>query len=159
MTVLVSTTAMPRALPPSEDQLKLPKLPITPFEGGLTERTPIWDSYDSVIPQNSSVTEIDKFTYLRSLLKGVSQKAIFGFMLTSAISNEAIAILNKCYDNKKAIVSCHMDALMALKAVTSNNNMKALHHLQDKIQSNVRGLLVLWGLWQITMVLSFLLSL
>ena len=59
-------------------------------------------------------------------------------MLTTANYDKAIAILKKRYGNKQVIISRHMDALMALEAVTSNNNTKALHHLHDKIESNVR---------------------
>ena len=58
-------------------------------------------------------------------------------MLTTANYDEAIAILERLYGNKQAIISRHMDAFMALEAVTSNNNMKALSYLHDKIESNV----------------------
>ena len=131
---------MPRTPPPSDDRIKLPKLTIPPFEGDITQWTPFWDSYESAIHQNSSLTEIDKFNYLRSLLKGAGREAISGLMLTTANYDEAISILKKRYGNKQVIISRHMDALMALEAVTSNNNTKALRHLHDKIESNVRSL-------------------
>ena len=136
--VLVTTTS--RVLPPSDDRIKLPKLTIPPFEGDITQWMPFWDSYDSAIHKNSSLTGIDKFNYLRSLLKGDAREAISGLMLTTANYDEAIAILKKRYGNKQAIVSRHMDALMALQTVTSDNNTKALRHLYDKVESNVRSL-------------------
>ena len=79
-------------------------------------------------------------------------------MLTTVNYNEAIAILKKCYGNKQEIISCHMDGLMALEAVTSHNNTKAHHHLHNKM-SQMSEALVLWGLLQIPTVLSGLLSL
>ena len=138
--VPVSATATPRTPPPADDRIKLPKLTILPFEGDITQWTPFWDSYESAIHQNSTLTEIDKFNYLRSLLKGTAREAISGLMLTTANYDEAIAILKRRYGNKQAIISRHMDALMALEPVTSNNNTRALRHLHDKIESNVRSL-------------------
>ena len=113
---------------------------IPPFEDDITLWTPFWDSCESAIYQNSILTESDKFSYLRSLLTGTAGEAISGLMLTTANYNKAIAILKKRYSNKQAIISRHMDAIMALETVTSNKNTKALCHLHDKIGSNVRSL-------------------
>ena len=104
-----------------------------PFEGDITQWIPFWDLYESAILQNSTFTEIDKLNYLRSLLKGTSCEAISGLMLTAANYGEAIMILKKRLGNKQAIISRHIDALMALDAVTSNSNTRAHRHLHDKI--------------------------
>lgn len=61
----------------------------------LMEMSPFWDSYDSVIHQNSILTDIDKFNYLRSLLKGTARDAVSGLMLTAANYAQAIEILTK----------------------------------------------------------------
>ena len=124
----------------SDSKIKLPKLTIPPFEGDITKWTPFWDSYDSAIHRNSSLTEIDKFNYLRSLLRGTARESVAGLMLTAVNYDEAIAILKKRYGNKQAIISRHMDTLMGLEAVVSNNNTKALRHLYDMVESNIRSL-------------------
>ena len=89
----MTATAASRAPPPCDDRIRLPKLSIPPFEGDITQWTPFWDSYDSAIYQNSSLTGIDKFSYLRSLLKSAAREAISGLMLTAANYDKAIAIL------------------------------------------------------------------
>ena len=124
----------------SDSKIKLPKLTIPPFEGDITKWTPFRDLYDSAIHRNSSLTEIDKFNYLRSLLRGTARESVAGLMLTAVNYDEAIAILKKRYGNKQAIISRHMDTLMGLEAVVSNNNTKALRHLYDMVESNIRSL-------------------
>lgn len=66
----------PRAPPTPDNRIKLPKLTIQLFNGDVTKWTPFWDSYDSAIHRNSSLMEIDKFNYLRSMLKGTAQEAL-----------------------------------------------------------------------------------
>ena len=65
----VTTTVTPA------DQI-LPKLSIESFDGEVTKCTPFWDSYDSAIHKNSSLNDIDKFNYLRSLQKGAVREAM-----------------------------------------------------------------------------------
>ena len=48
-----------------EATVKLPKLTIQPFKGELTTWTTFWDSYKAAIHDNASLSDIDKFNYLR----------------------------------------------------------------------------------------------
>ncbi len=56
-----------------ENHIKLPKLSIRPFDGDITQWTTFWDSYNSAIHANTSLNDVDKFNYLRSLLRGTRQ--------------------------------------------------------------------------------------
>ena len=98
------------------------------------------DSYNSAIHQNSELSDIDKFNYLKSLLEKSAADAIAGLALTTANYNEAILILKKRFGNKKQIISRHMDLLLSVDAVTSDQNLKGLRHLYDHIESQVRSL-------------------
>lgn len=44
----------------------------------------VWNSFESAIPQNDRLSNVDKFSYLRSLLMEPVRSAIGGFALTSA---------------------------------------------------------------------------
>ena len=71
--------------PPSHDnKLKFPKLTIHPFEGKITTWTTFRDSYQAAIDHNSSLSHINKFNYLRSLLQESALDAIVGLTLTAA---------------------------------------------------------------------------
>ena len=132
-----SVAAMPHT---PDHRIKLPKLTIQSFDRDVTLWTPFWDSYDSAIHQNPSLSEVDRFNYLRSLLRGTAREAVSGLMLTTANYQEAIDILKRRFGNKQQIISRHMDILMTTEAVTSHNNVKALRRLYDVMESKVRSL-------------------
>ena len=121
-------------------KVKLPKLTLKKFNGDLTKWTTFWDSYESSIHHNSQLSDIDKFIYLNSLLEGPASESISGLRLTAANYNEAVSILRRRFGNTQQIVSKHMEALLNLEAVTSQYNLKALRHLHDIVESQVRGL-------------------
>ena len=58
--------------------VNLPKLSICPLNGELTSWTTFWDSYNAAIYENRSLSDIDKFNYLRSLLEHSALDAISG---------------------------------------------------------------------------------
>ena len=59
----------PPTTPPltESSRVKLPKLSLRPFNGDITTWTSFWDSYESAIHKNPTLSEIDKFNYLKSL--------------------------------------------------------------------------------------------
>ena len=98
---------------------KLPKLSLKNFYGESTSWPSWWDSFYSVVHANKSLSEIDKFNYLRSLLKGQASSAIAGLQLTAGNYTEAIDILRSRYGNKQIIISGYMDTLLKLPVATS----------------------------------------
>ena len=113
---------------------------IKPFNGDLTAWTAFWESYRSAIHDNTALSEIDKFNYLKSLLTRGALEAVSGLALTAANYREAVDTLQKRFGNKQQIISRHMDTLLNVEAVTSQNNLRGLRHLYDLIESNVRSL-------------------
>ena len=120
--------------------VKLPKLTMQPFKGDLTTWTTFWDSYKAAIHDNASLSDIDKFNYLRSLLQGPALDAVSGLTLTATNYKEAVSVLEKRFGNKQQIVAKHMDILLNTDPVTSSNNLKGLRQMCDTIESQVRGL-------------------
>ena len=106
----------------------------------MTLWTSFWDSFDSAIHQNTGLNEVDKFNYLRSLLRGSARDAVSGLMLTEANYAEAISVLKRRFGNKQQIIKKHMDILMNADAVTSPHNVPALRHFHDVVESSVRSL-------------------
>lgn len=119
--------------------VKLPKLTIQPFGGDLTTWTTFWDSYNAAIHDNGSLSEIEKFNYLRSLLQGPALDVVSGLTLTAANYKEAISVLRKRFGNKQQIVSRHMDILLNVEPVTSNYDLSHLRKLYDAVEAHVRG--------------------
>ena len=119
---------------------KLPKLSLPHFNGNLMKWTSFWDSYESAIHNNDELTDVDKFNYLRSLLERTAYDAIAGLTLSSANYREAIEILQKRFGNKQLIIAKHMETLLNVEAVSSDQNLKDLRRLYDNTESHIRSL-------------------
>ena len=137
--------ALPRtsrlvADPTSLPRVRLLKLTIRSFNGDLKTWTKFWDSFESSIHKNPSLSDIDRFNYLRSLLEHTALESISGLTLTSMNYHEAIDILKRRFGNKQQIISRHMDILLNVEAVTSQHNLKGLRYIYDLVESHVRSL-------------------
>ena len=117
--------------------MKLPKLVLKKFDGGITNWSSFWDSFESSIHQNPDLTEIDKFIYLKSLLESTAEEVISGLTLSSSNYTEAVSLLKKRFSNKQHQISKHMDAFMNLEPVVTSRNLKALRQLYDKVESHI----------------------
>ena len=110
------------------------------FNGDLAKWITFWDTYESTVHENPSLTSIDKFNYLSSLLESTAAEAISGLTRSSANYEEAVAILKRRFGNKQLIVNQHMNSLVKLEPVSSQHDVKALRRFYDAVESNVRGL-------------------
>ena len=120
-----------KAAPKKTVKTKLPKLEVPKFNGKLHEWQELWDSYSSAIHQNNSLAEVDKFTYLRSLLTGQSKSAIAGFALTSANYGVAVELLTKRYGKKMAIQRAHVNDMLTVSPVYNERDLPRLRTLCD----------------------------
>ena len=131
------TVAVPTA---PGHKVRLPKLTIKPFNGKLTAWTSFWDSFNSAIHSNSDLSKVDKFNYLRSMVSSSALEAISGLNLTGANYDEAVEILQKRFGNKQLIINKHMEQLLNIDGVASQQDVKGLRQLYDVVESNVRSL-------------------
>ena len=125
---------------PTRPRVRLPKITLPRFNGDPVKWLPFWDAYNSSIHVNPELTEIDKFSYLRSLLDHTALEAIAGLSLSSANYEHAIELLHKRFGNKQVIISKHMDALMHMEHISSDRHLKELRYLYDHTESHVRCL-------------------
>lgn len=89
---------------------------------------------------NPTLSSIDKFNYLTSLLESSAAEAVAGLSLTAANYDEAIATLRKRFGNPQLIVNCHMEALLSATAVSSQNDVQGLRKLHNSVEAHIRGL-------------------
>ena len=121
----------------TEAKIKLPKITLPRFSGDPVNWLPFWDAYNSAIHSNSSLTDIDKFNYLRSLLDKTAYNAIAGLALSSDNYLHAIELLSKRFRNKQVIISKHMDILLHMDPISSDCHLKELCHLYDHTEVHV----------------------
>ena len=119
---------------------KLPKITLKKFYGDPISFTPFWDSFKSAVDDNPSLSDIDKFNYLRSLLEGSAAGAIRGLPLTAENYGAAKDILKKRFGQPQIIINAHMEGLVKVAAVTVDNDLKRLRLLYDRVEAHVRAL-------------------
>ena len=95
-----------------------------------------WDSFESAVDKNPSLSAVDKFNYLNALLEGSAARSI---LLSEVNYTAAKEILKERFGKMQAIISAHMESLLQLPVCTGD---KPLHLclVYDKITVNVRGL-------------------
>ena len=119
---------------------KLPKLTLKTFNGDPKRWQEWWECFKVAIDENSKLSDIEKFTYLRSLVEGNAESAIAGLPLTSANYKGALEILQNRFAQKQVIINAHMDTLLNLEPARSMGNIKAVRKVVDSVETNVRGL-------------------
>lgn len=78
-------------------RVKLPKLVLKTFNGDLTKWETFWSTFESSIHLHPTLSAVDKFTYLNSLLEGPAMRAVAGLKLSAGNYTEAIDTLKKIW--------------------------------------------------------------
>ena len=125
---------------PTKTQVKLPKLELKKFDGDQSKWISFCDTFEASMHKNSSLSAIDKFNNLISLLERSAAEAVSGLTLTASNYDEAVELLKARFGNKQQIINRHMEILLSLDCVTSHHNIKDLRQLFDTLESNVRSL-------------------
>ena len=81
------------------------------------------------IRNRADLSNVERFTYLQSLLKG-----------ESVTSNKGLVITDEKFGNKQLIVNSHMEALVGVPGVYDSDDTKGLRELYDKIEIQLRSL-------------------
>ena len=119
---------------------KLPKLTLRKFSGDPKSWQPFWDSFEAAVHNNSSVSGIDKFNYLKSLVEGNAASAIDGFALTADNYESAVKVLKDRFADPQIIISSHMEELLNLPVVSDVNKVNKIRQLYDSIETHIRSL-------------------
>ncbi|XP_062533826.1 uncharacterized protein LOC134202861 [Armigeres subalbatus] len=98
-------------------RVKLPEIRLPSFCGQLREWVSFRDTFRSLIHNNQQLTEMDKFTYLRSSLSGEALQEINSVQMSDVNYVIAWEMLEKRYENKKLIVKAHLDSLFSIEPI------------------------------------------
>ena len=121
-------------------RVKLPKLEVRKFSGRLEQWQEFWDCYESAIHLNESLSDVDKFSYLRGLLLEPARSAIAGFSLTAANYAAAVELLKKRFGKKTAIQRTLVNELLNTRPVFNDSDTVRLRNLYDFVESKYRAL-------------------
>ena len=119
---------------------KLPKLEFPVFKGNPLEWQSFYDQFNISIHQNKTLSDIDRFNYLRRYLAGQALATISGLTLNSENYKEALNILIDRYGNPQVLISAHMETLVKINKVKNMENLEALRKLYNDIENCMRNL-------------------
>ena len=117
---------------------KLPKLNLPTFDGDVLEWQAFWDSYETSVHTNPTLSNVQRFNYLKSLLRNEALQSITGFPLTNLNYEKAISLLRERYGQETKIVQTYMQALIDL--APPSNTLVSLRCFYDQNETYIRGL-------------------
>ncbi|KAJ8946765.1 hypothetical protein NQ318_018974 [Aromia moschata] len=112
------------------------------FDGSYENWLYFKDTFNSIVHANKAISDVQKFHYLRSCLKGEATDLIKSLEVSSANYNAAWQLINDRYENKNLLVNNHVKALFNLPAVSKESHV-FLRSLLDKLNNHLRALRVL----------------
>lgn len=119
--------------------IKLPKLEIPHFSGG-SNFMEFLNCFDNAIGSNESLSKIEKFQYLKSLLNPPAYNVVAGFELNEKNYDSCLELLKQRYGRSDFIINSYMSKLLNLEPVRNSSHVKGLRKLYDEIEVNIRNL-------------------
>ena len=117
---------------------RLPKLDLPQFSGNSLLWQPFWDCFEAAVHNNTSLTGVQKLSYLSAQLKGEASKAIAGFQLNNTNYTHSVALLQERFGQPYKQIDAHMQALINLP--TPSPSYSSLREVHDAIESHIRSL-------------------
>ncbi|XP_043468116.1 uncharacterized protein LOC122502236 [Leptopilina heterotoma] len=121
------------------NRVKLPVLTLPKFDGSYDQWLVFYDTFKSEIHSNDSISAVQKFRYLSSLLTGDAVQVIKGLEISAANYQEAWELLEKRYKNKPLMIHNHIKGIVDYPRI-AKQSFSALRDLLNSIQSNLRAL-------------------
>ncbi|XP_039446262.1 uncharacterized protein LOC120425723 [Culex pipiens pallens] len=126
----------PIAPPAFHSSVRLPELKIPDFHGDYDEWLNFHDLFNSLIHSNHHLSSVQKFQYLKSVLKGDAARRIQNLDVNTANYTIAWNIVKKKYDDKNLLLKQHYMALLSIPSVHKESST-ALSELADEFEKRV----------------------
>ncbi|GFS86569.1 uncharacterized protein TNCV_903271 [Trichonephila clavipes] len=122
------------------NSVRLPKLQIDKYFGDPCLWLEFWNKFQNSIDKNETLTKVDKFSYLKSLLGGAAGNVVKGFALSDDNYDNALILLKERFGREGIVVNAHMSKLLNLYPVKDSNNVIGLRKLYDICKIQIRSL-------------------
>ena len=129
----------------AEAKVKLPKLEITKFKGNHLDCTRFWSQSEPEIDQ-SSLSPVAKFSYLKEFLEPKPRSLIDGLPFTSDGYNRAMSILAGKYGKPSQVSNAHIQSVMALPTIKTPIHTKSITFTNVLLPTSTH--LIRWVSWK-----------
>ena len=99
----MDTSNTPRRTP-GRTPVQLPKLTLPTFHGDILAWPDFWDMFSAAV-DTQQLSQVSKFTYLRSVLKGPAARLVSGIAVTDANYQTAVSILKAEYGKPDIVIA------------------------------------------------------
>lgn len=122
--------------------IKLPTIKLPEFDGNYSNWLQFYDTFNTLINDNDTISNVQKFFYLKSSLKGEAAQVLHS--LEASEQNYPIAweLLKSRFENKRIIVYTHLKALFDLPSISKESSQQ-LRKLTDDLFKHLRALKML----------------
>ena len=128
----------PVSTSPSFQSDCLPKLVLPSFNGNPFAWQTFWDTFRSAVHDNTSISDVQKFNYLKAQLCDGAERVIAALPLTNANYAKSVELLEERFAQPHKIINAHMEALLNLPSPT--DHLSSLRLFYDSIETHIRGL-------------------
>lgn len=137
-TLLETTLNQSHILNDSMSNVKFPAKSIPTFSGNYEEFVSFKNRFTSMIESKKNLSNLDKFDYLCSALKGDAKNKL-STIATESAYEESWSNLERAYGSKRILTSHHLNKLLNLPKI-EKGNFKALIELTDRALQHVEAL-------------------
>ena len=122
----------------NSNMIKLPQLEMPIFNGDKMKWTEFWDTFETTIDKNESLSDVEKLKYLNSKLIGEAKLAVSGLLLSNENYKVAKELLKERFGDQQTVINAHYTEMINL--FSASNNTRSLRALYDQIEKNLRSL-------------------
>lgn len=132
----ISKTSSNQSVKCDSRGIKLPDISLPKFKGDFEEWLEFRDIFESLIHQNTLLSDIEKFFYLRGALEGSAAASIKKIQYTADNYTVAWDTLRERYNNTKKLLHDHLGCLLFFDTIQKASCDK-LQHLADNISRHL----------------------
>ncbi|XP_063218586.1 uncharacterized protein LOC134528849 [Bacillus rossius redtenbacheri] len=123
----------------SKSRVALPKISLPKFDGSPQQWANFSNLFITLVANNADISSVEKLAYLKTALNGEPLGMVQSLPISEANYEVAWKLLVGRYENKRLIVSVHVEAL--LKApMAASDSPKALRNLLTIVNENLLAL-------------------
>lgn len=119
--------------------IKLPPIKCPVFDCESSKWLEFKDTFQALFHENSSLSDIQKYHYLRSCLGNNALKLISSLEFAAHNYNDAWKLLCERFDNPRLLVNNHLKSLFEIETLTKESSA-GLRHLIDSVNKHLRAL-------------------
>ncbi|XP_060855378.1 uncharacterized protein LOC132933060 [Metopolophium dirhodum] len=123
----------------TSSQCQLPKIQLPIFDGELLQWRTFRDTFASLVHDNPTLSQIEKFHYLISSVTGSAASCVRALPLTA---DNYIIVWNNLhtrYDNKRVLITAHLDSIFRF-APLQKESLSGLQNFLSTFQENIASI-------------------